>query len=263
MICPSDNHTSWKTLVRGCRMAYSKGSPLFDAMSRQRQRSPEATLPGWVGNPAEQSIITAAEPHSEPDQNPWWSGTWVVAVRRQTAVLVAAGVLLCVIGSGYMGWSMGINQERTKIAQIEQNADSLKELRAKAVNPELWVNLPNKTQFQPSQIVADRPVSPLSSSGDPRSNGHNYFILMSVKQSHRDEADRAAKYLKSNGVDAAVLPTKNRSVVLVVLQGFAPPLRPQQSKIDALRNKLKALGRSWKGTHKGSTDWYDLYLDKH
>ena len=245
------------------RMAYSKGSPLFEAMSRQRHKSHEAMLPGWIGEHAETIVARPSEVASRKQTDPWLAGTLVLAVRRQTAVLIAAATLICFIGSGYMGWSMGINQERAKLTALEQSSDGLKELRAKPVNPELWAKLPDKSRFQDSQLLINRPASATSSSGDPRTAGHNYFILMSVKQSRRDELDRAAKYLKSNGVDAAVLSTKNRNVVLVVLQGFAPPLRPQQSQIDALRNKLKTLGRSWKSTHRGSTDWYDLYLDKH
>jgi hypothetical protein len=249
-------------------MARSKGSPLFDAMSRQRQRSPDGTLPGWEGEAGQEPIPPVAVAHeseSTDDAPPWLGETFVVAIRHQTALVVSTVVFLAVIGTGYVGWTIGVSQERQKLVAMDKHGDSMNNIRAKPVNTQLWVNVPDHRIFTSASVIptANRPATAQSSSGDPRTHGHNYFILMSVRSTHSDEPTRAAKFLKANGVDAAVLPTKNRSVVLVVLQGFAPPLRPKQSQIDTLRNKLKVLGRRWKAELKGSTDWYDLYLDKH
>ena len=47
----------------------------------------------------------------------------------------------------------------------------------------------------------------------------------------------------------------------MALRGFAQPLSDLEAK--RLEYRLKALGRSWKAQHNGSSDWRDLYAEKY
>jgi hypothetical protein len=96
---------------------------------------------------------------------------------------------------------------------------------------------------------------------DPRQAGLNYLIAATLP---RDEAEKAAQFLDSKGLEIAVVPVDNQGSrwVVVVVQGVAakdlggPAAR-------SLEQRLQALGREYKQTMKGPTVFNDPWWKKH
>lgn len=103
----------------------------------------------------------------------------------------------------------------------------------------------------------ERPL--VTDDGDPRVEGLNYYVLV------RDlpaEGDRLVAWLDSRGIPAITEPVSGGLVKVIVVDGFE---RGQASSARALSFKqhLRELGARWKREHKGSSDFSDLYLEKH
>jgi hypothetical protein len=95
---------------------------------------------------------------------------------------------------------------------------------------------------------------------DPRQSGLNYLIAATLPL---DEAEKAAAFLVSRGLEIAVVPADNRSLRwVVVLQGTAAKdLSGQSAK--TLEQRLQVLGREYKQVLKGPTVFNDPWWKKH
>lgn len=89
--------------------------------------------------------------------------------------------------------------------------------------------------------------------------GLNYFCVMTLKTSHRDNAERVAGFLRKNGVPAAVIETGSGYLQILALRGFERASSPQA--VD-FKKKLTTLGRSWKA-QGGARDWSSAYAIKY
>lgn len=95
---------------------------------------------------------------------------------------------------------------------------------------------------------------------DPRQGGLNYLIAATLPP---DEAEKAAAFLVSRGLEIAVVRADNASLRwVVVLQGVAAKdLGGPTAK--SLEQRLQALGREYKQVMKGPTVFNDPWWKKH
>lgn len=115
------------------------------------------------------------------------------------------------------------------------------------------------TETVDAGAVVEPAAAAPQASDDPRTAGLNYYILV------RDlpaEGERLVDWLGSQGISAMTEPVSGGLVKVVVLDGFE---RGQASSARALSFKqyLRELGARWKRDHRGSSDFSDLYLEKH
>ncbi|MDX2115958.1 MAG: hypothetical protein SFZ24_10135 [Planctomycetota bacterium] len=137
-------------------------------------------------------------------------------------------------------------------------------------------NRPSTTGNEPRSGAAAPPPSPVQSrpaerergvvvvtgpADDPRQPGLNYLIAATLPT---DEAEKAADFLSSSGLEIALVPADNRPSLrwVVVLRGVAakdlggPTAR-------ALEQRLQDLGREYKQVHRGPTVFNDPWWKKH
>jgi len=100
--------------------------------------------------------------------------------------------------------------------------------------------------------TASQPPKAPGKSEDTRIPGLNYLI---VEQFDAKEADKVADFLSGQGIDAMVLPTKNRGLYQVIARkGF------EGSELDArteFERRVVRLGKDWKSKQGGSKN-FDL-----
>jgi hypothetical protein len=127
--------------------------------------------------------------------------------------------------------------------------------------------LPNPGPTTPPRQAASQPAKPLvtaakppAGSGGRLENGLNYFVIM---RGNKVDADRAAEFLRSNGVDAGVFPTKDRGLFEVIaLRGFKGS-EIMSSEAGALKTRIQTLGRAWKRDQRGADAFESMYPRKH
>ncbi|MBL8745906.1 MAG: hypothetical protein JNK58_06065 [Phycisphaerae bacterium] len=127
---------------------------------------------------------------------------------------------------------------------------------APAISTKLPENRPNSTQSGRSAgvVIVKTPAD------DPRQSGLNYLIAATLPP---DEAEKAASFLVSRGLETAVVTADNASLRwVVVLQGVAAKdLSGPAAK--ALEQRLQTLGREYKQVLKGPTVFNDPWWKKH
>lgn len=100
-----------------------------------------------------------------------------------------------------------------------------------------------------------------SPADDPRQVGLNYLIAATLTA---DEAEKAAQFLVSRGLDAAVVPADGRGSQrwVVILEGLAAK-DLGSSRARTLENRLQDLGRVYRQELKGPTVFNDPWWKKH
>lgn len=92
---------------------------------------------------------------------------------------------------------------------------------------------------------------------DPRERGRNYFIL--ATNYPWNEAEKAALFLGRNGVPAVVYPSRRADRWnLSTRQGFEGGSF-REAEAQALVSRIKAIGKDYRATERGATDFDDLY----
>jgi len=96
---------------------------------------------------------------------------------------------------------------------------------------------------------------------DPRQAGMNYLIVATLPKS---EAEDAAAFLASRGLEIGVIPVDNRPSRwrVVVLEGFGSK-DWYGTAGKALEAQVKALGREYQQERKASTNFKDPYWEKY
>jgi len=184
------------------------------------------------------------------------------------AVVVAAGLFGYVIGYG--------RAQRVADAEAAQRArQSVPEndpLTSAPLNLELTSPSPEGPEVPPELAQSADPADanadattdesagpPEGADADPRDDGLNYFVLV------RDlptEGQRLVGWLRGRGVPAMTEPVSNGLVKVIVLEGIAGD-RTSAADTLALKQYLRELGARWKRDHRGSSDFSDLYLERH
>lgn len=106
-----------------------------------------------------------------------------------------------------------------------------------------------------SFVIVNRPEE------DPRQTGLNYLIAATLPP---DEAEKAARFLASKGLEIAVVPVENRPSLrwVVVLKGVAAKdLSAPATR--QLEQRLQDFGREYRQVHKGPTVFNDPWWKKH
>lgn len=181
------------------------------------------------------------------------------------AVIVAAGLVGYVIGYGRAERLAEADAVRRAQQSVPVN-DPLTEgpinLNLTAPSPEA----PTPDERRPAAGERDEgsaesapPQEPAETDGDPRTPDLNYYVLV------RDlpaEGARLVEWLEARGVAAMTEPVSGGLVKVIVLEGF-PRGQASSARALAFREHLRELGRRWKRDHRGSSDFSDLYLEKH
>lgn len=92
---------------------------------------------------------------------------------------------------------------------------------------------------------------------DPRVAGHYYFVL-----AHPDpeRAPELVTFLRSNGLDAHVVPDHNGTLrKVIVLPGYASPAERSSEAIKQLEARIRTVGLKWKSVARGNTDLGDYF----
>ena len=233
-------------------------------MSRRRQTLFEQIRPGTTTSRDRLRLPKWAQPRSGDDQteppgpsdaSPARPFAWLAhpVGFRLTRGMVA--VLLLIVVALLIG-AYVIGTRRAKHNQ--QITGPLADLRNGPINDAL-LN-PDAVSFAPDPPNGSNHAD--SNVPGPRKPGLNYFIIMQVGKSYRDDADRAVDFMARHGIDCQVVPVKNKADWnVVVLRGFAQPRTDPQAL--ALRQELLALGRIWKSQQNGANNWSDLYPAKY
>jgi len=191
------------------------------------------------------------------------------------AVILASGIFGYVIGYGRAKDVVKREAAQEK-AQLSVNdpldsgpptlnltAPRIEEPRVESRLPANEDSAENARESSPAVGDAGASVEPAAAppqtGGDPRIEGLNYYILVRDLPS---EGERLVEWLSGQGIPAMTEPVSGGLVKVVVLDGFE---RGQASSARALSFKqyLRELGARWKRDHRGSSDFSDLYLEKH
>jgi hypothetical protein len=252
-------------------MAHGKDpSPLFEIIHRSPRASRRGVrVPDWMRHAdAMEKEVSAAEPTVSATAGPraawlnWWSRP--VRFRLQLGVLVMFGiaVMLAVVVAMFVGMELQKRRAADLAMKWALNEREIEDLQERDPNYGL---VPRTVERASS--VGEGLRAPPSSAGaagraeDPRVPGLNYFRLVELPGSAMDEGLRAIEFLRSNQIDAALIPVNNgRSYKLMALRGFE---RIGNAEAKAYRDRLETLGRLWKARHKGSSDWHDLIAEKY
>lgn len=104
-------------------------------------------------------------------------------------------------------------------------------------------------------------VAVTGSGDDPRQPGMNYLIAATLPT---DEAEKAAAFLSSRGLEIAVVPVDNRPSQrwVVVLQAFGSRewYGPEGKRLE---EQIKSLGREYQQQFKGPSVFRDPWWKKH
>ena len=272
-----------------------KQSPLFELINSGGGKSRRGfQLPAWMrrdeggeaastdaqtqpldpqyaaGSPSSASTPAAAEsaPQAAPASNlqRWLRQPALLRLPRGGLLLLALVLMVLVGAAFWAGRSLGRATAAQQLVEHNAAAEALGPLLEQPINPRL---IPPSVEGVNSRGVgSDAPLGAAGAggagatiAGEPRRPGLNYFRLMYVPAKNREEIERAAAFLASEGVDTAIVDDNNgRSLKLVALPGFdSPRSDPQAQKLE---DQLKLLGRKWKAQHRGSSDWKDLYPEK-
>jgi len=223
--------------------------------------------PGGVASHA--PMMDAEEGHA--------GGVWNWAGR---SIRVPAGYLFVVaavvVAAGLFGYVIGYGRAQ-RVAEAEaaerarQTVPENDPLTDAPLNIELTSPSPEGPEVRPASerenagrrrgagSGAEDQSEPDDAGGDPREDGLNYFVLV------RDlptEGERLVSWLAERGVPAMTEPVSNGLVKVVVLQGV-PGDQASSAQTLAFKQHLRELGARWKRDHRGSSDFSDLYLERH
>ncbi|MGP1311030.1 MAG: hypothetical protein ACTS27_12610, partial [Phycisphaerales bacterium] len=107
--------------------------------------------------------------------------------------------------------------------------------------------------------ATNQPRQPAVTTADPRVPGMNYWVVARLGP---DEARRAGAFLMANGVDVAVLESNSeRFREVIAATGFeGSGTSPEAARLKA---RILELGRLYRVSEKGPTDFSDMYARKY
>lgn len=180
------------------------------------------------------------------------------------AVIVAAALLGYVIGFGRAERLAEADAAR-RAQQAAAIADPLTEapitLELTAPSPErpAPAGRDRETAAAAAPAESDSPAEAATDPADPRLPGLNYYVIVRALPA---EGERLVAWLGERGVRAMAEPVSGGLVKVIVLEGF-PRGQASSARALAFREHLRELGRRWKRDQRGSSDFSDLYLEKH
>jgi hypothetical protein len=247
-------------------------SPLFEIIHKSPKSARRGVrVPDWMRQAEEmEQRVEAAEPNTASGATggpPRWVAWWFRSVRfrLQLGVLVMCGV--AVAAAVVVALFVGMEIENRQSLELARTYDEFyrQEIEPRQEeNPDYGLVPTGVERTSPIPAGVTPPPRHRGAAGspdDPRQPGFNYFRLIELPTSAREEGSRAVTFLKENGVDAAMIPVNNgRSYKLLALRGFDRIGVPEAK---TYRERLEMLGRLWKAKHKGSSDWHDLIAEKY
>lgn len=92
---------------------------------------------------------------------------------------------------------------------------------------------------------------------DPRVRGLNYWV---VARPGAEDAAKLADFVRSHGLEVAVVPDNNpRFLRVVALPGFEGASESSRSQ----EARIRSIGKIWKGAARGNRDFDDTYAEKY
>ncbi len=246
-------------------MKNRKSANLFEIILTNRRRQHEPVrVPGWWNAPRDgESTGRGQADRRSPDSTvsvmAWLAGPWRLAMPRALWLIVLAAL----VGLPMVIYRLGASDPPTAGEADRRSQDRMTALRRQDANALPLSRLNTAGSASGASASADRPEtgSAAAPTGDPRTPGLNYFCLETMPARYRDQAERAARFLRRNGVDVAIIPVQNSRIQLIALRGFERPHSDPQAR--EYRNLLRSLGRAWKLEHRGWSDWSDTYPAKY
>jgi hypothetical protein len=207
----------------------------------------------------------------EPAGGGWWN--WAGRSIRVPAgyIFVVAAVI---VAAGLLGYVIGFGRaERLAEADAARRAQQTMPVNDPLTEAPMNLELTAPTPEGPvdDELAAGALTGPPErgpqaqegreavDDGDPRDAGLNYYVIV------RDlpaEGARLVEWLEARGVAAMTEPVSGGLVKVIVLQGF-PRGQASSARALAFKEHLRELGRRWKRDQRGSSDFSDLYLEKH
>lgn len=253
-------------------MPRRSGPTLLELASRT-QRAPTVAPPRTPPERPERRLRVKRErPAPEPAEIIDDAPSIPRIVRVPVGYLFIAGALVValMVGGylvGYRRASSALRDRERALAQRELETAVQDPLLSQApVNPGLLPSA-GRSATNPTSTPTTDPASarspqqggaaPAAAPGeDPRTPGLNYFI---VARDLPEEAERAAAFLRDNGVPAFVATSNNAGLrLLIALEGFTSEAMRAGEHLP-FKARLQSLGRIWKRDHAGATDWADAY----
>jgi len=229
-----------------------------------------------------------APDHDEANASSWFTTPLVMRIPRGTAAIFAMSGVGLLVAAFLLGKMQQRHATEVVMTDYETQAHALANVAKDPVNPNLIpqhvytqpthqqpattgpTNTPGpavNTQAGDAGATAatgqqSQPAPALADGFEPREPGFNYFRLQVMPLAGREEGLAAVQFLRSNGIDAVLIPINNGgSLKLMALQGFAKPNSDPAAR--AYRDRIRTRGRLWKAKHDGSTDWSDLFAEKY
>lgn len=256
-----------------------RGPVLLELLKDRSPSGPQRTPPPAVAPPPPAPPPPVSRPSPAPKPvpvdsgaRPWWmSPGRVVRIPVGYLFFAAAGVVALFA----LGWTLGHRQavvsHRTVLAAeaeetlgashdplLSEPTSRPSNVRQQTVQAQTPTT--RTTQPQSSQTAEQAPRTRPGQPGDPRTPGLNYYIV--VRESP-ETAERAASFLRNNGLAAVTIPDNNpRFHNVVVLKGFArEDLGSEERR--RLHQEILRLGKIWKRDHGGASEFSDLWLKRH
>lgn len=262
-------------------MRRDKRAPALYELMRPRSKSPP--LAGSV--PAPYTRAPVASPETD-DSLSWLSPGRVIRI-PVGYVFVAAVVLVAMMIGGYMaGYKQRQREEeRQRALEVRRQLDGVTDplAAAPAMVPAGPAASPGGGGGTGAPIAGrPEPASPTGAPGaaqvqagssggrlivvrdgasDPRVVGQNYLVVAMLAY---EEAERAANFLASRGLEILLVPVHNRpsNWHVIVGRGFGSGeyYGPSGKRLE---HDIHALGREYKSQHRGPVNFSDAWWLKH
>lgn len=106
--------------------------------------------------------------------------------------------------------------------------------------------------------ASDAGASSSAVTGDPRVRGLNYWV---VARPGAEEAEQVAAFVRSNGLEVAVVPDNNaRFRRVIAIPGYQSVSDPRCRETEA---RIRSIGKLWKNAARGNRDFDDTYLERY
>ncbi len=229
-----------------------KGPTLFELM-----RDPARSRPVR----AEEAPVAPPAPLDEADSG-YFGQSRAIRVPLGYVFIAGAVAVACMALTYSIGFQTGQHKrDRLDAQRLQSSADPVRDVPTRdPLLAQTDTTRPSQTRTSAPANNASPPRSRPAQTGDVRVPDLNYFIVL---YDGPEEAERAAAFLRTNGVDAAVIPANNgRFRYVVSLMGFASS-EVGSGAYEAHRNELRRLGRIWKRDHNGTRDFSEVWPQKY
>lgn len=258
-------------------MSPSSRSPLIELLRDRPVSVPVRSRGG------ERAVEGEAVPPDDHDPMRWLAPGRVLRIPVGYLMVAAAAFIALGVGAYSIGYEVAESRVRRDFARTQATLGEQPSTPARdplladvdEAGPGSTAERPGRTSPQtdsaPSQsgvgseTVADAGErgggpAPLEPGVDPRQPGMNYVVLLLTSV---DEADRAAAFLRRNGVRAGVFPANRPGWRHVIaLRGF-PAGTLDSAEFRRYKARLMELGQVWKRDHRGASDFSDMWEQKY